>query len=59
MGKQFLRNSPLYLLALANLAYAVKHGFSWLSWAALGLAGATAVLDFLCWLKDRRKSPPC
>ncbi len=57
MLKRFLQNASLYLLALANLAYALKHGFTWLSWLALGLASAAAVLDVLCWLKSRKDGP--
>ena len=57
MLKRFLQNAPLYLLALANLAYALKHGFSWLSWLAFGLAGAAGMLDVLCWLKRGKDGP--
>lgn len=57
MLKRFLKNSPLYLLTLANLAYAVKHGFGWLTWTALALTGCSVVLDMVCWLKARRNTP--
>jgi len=54
MLKRFLHNAPLYLLALANLVYAIKHGFSWLSWTAIGLACGAALLEVLCWFKERK-----
>lgn len=56
MAKRFIRNSPLYLLTLANLAYAVKHGFSWLTWTALALTGCSIALELFCWWRDRRNA---
>ena len=54
MAKAIFPNATFYLLALANLAYALKHGFTWLTWTALGLAGAAAVLGAVCWLKKKK-----
>ena len=41
--KQF--NFPLFLLATANLVYALLNGFSWLTWVALVLAAIVFVWD--------------
>jgi len=40
-------NSALYLLALLNLFYAVKNGFSWLSIVTFVLTGIVLVWDIV------------
>lgn len=45
MGKRNRFNFPLYLLATSNLIYAVRHGFTWLTWVALLLAAIVFVWD--------------
>lgn len=44
MEKIFLKNSALYMLTFSNLAYAIKHGFHWLSYLAIGLSFLTFIL---------------
>lgn len=45
MNKPIFRNALIYLLALANLAYALRHGFSWLHYLTFILTGLSAILD--------------
>lgn len=55
MHKKFLRNSPLYLLTLLNLVYALKHGFSWLTYVSFALTGCVLVLDVSDVIKNRKR----
>lgn len=41
------RNVPLYLLAISNFAYAVRHGFSWLTLVALILTAVVLIFDIV------------
>ena len=45
MKRLFKKNTALYLLTFANIVYAVKHGFNWLTYVAIGLTGITIVLE--------------
>lgn len=45
MNKTFLRNAIIYLLALANLVYALRHGFTWLHYVTFALTAFVAILD--------------
>ena len=45
MKRAFKKNSALYVLTLANIAYAVKHGFSWLTYLAIGLSAVNFMLE--------------
>ena len=45
MNKSFFRNAVIYLLALANFAYALRHGFTWLHYVTFVLTGLAAVFD--------------
>lgn len=38
-------NIPLYLLAISNFAYAVKHGFSWLTIISIILTVIVLLID--------------
>ena len=44
-NKIFLRNAPLYLLALSNLVYALNHGFSWFTYLAMILTAIVLIWD--------------
>jgi hypothetical protein len=55
MCKRILKNAPLYLLTLANIIYAIKHGFDWLSWFAIGLTAIVLVWDIVEVIQNRRK----
>lgn len=41
------KNFPLYLLAISNLAYAFRNGFSWLTYLAIGLAAFVLIKDIM------------
>ncbi len=56
MCKRFIRNSPLYLLTLLNLAYALKHGFSWLSYVSFALSAVVLVIDIVEVTHGRKKT---
>lgn len=45
MKRAFKKNSALYVLTLANIVYAVKHGFSWLTYLAIGLSAVNFMLE--------------
>lgn len=45
MKRAFLKNPALYLLTLANIVYAVKHGFSWPTYLAIALSAASFVME--------------
>ena len=45
--KKFIKNSPLYLLTLANIAYALKNGFVWVTWFAVALSLLVLILDIM------------
>lgn len=47
------RNIPLYLLASANIIYAVWHGFSWLTWLAIALAAVVFIWDTWNWVRRK------
>lgn len=55
MRKKYLRNVPLYLLTAANAIYAVKNGFSWVTWVAFGLTFIVLVFDVLEMFMNGRK----
>ena len=45
MKRFFKKNTALYLLTAANIIYAVKHSFNWLTWLAIGLSAITFILE--------------
>ena len=55
MVKKIFRNVPLYLLSVLVLVSSFQNGFTWLSWAALGLSAAVLVIDILIWRRQRTK----
>ena len=40
-------NIALYLLAIANLIYALSHGFTWLHAVTFGLTAIVIILDIV------------
>lgn len=56
MRKRFFRNSPLYLLTLLNLAYALRHGFSWLNYASFALSAAVLIIDIVEAVHGRKET---
>lgn len=55
MLKRLLKNSPLYLLALTNLAFCIRNGFNWVGYVALSLAGLCLALDIWRGIQDGKK----
>ena len=43
--KKILKNAPLYLLTLANMIYALRNGFNWVFYVAMGLSAVCLALD--------------
>ena len=56
MRKNILHNAPLYLLTLANLAYAIQNGFDWLILVALCLSGIVLILDIVGGIQNGNKN---
>jgi hypothetical protein len=54
-NKKIFRNSPLYLLALLNLVYALQHGFTWLHYVTFALTAIVAVFDISSALTGNRE----
>jgi len=55
MCKRILRNASLYLLASANVIYAMKHGFDWLTWVAIGLTVIVLIGDIAEGFKNGKR----
>lgn len=56
MRNNKFKNAPIYLLALANLIYALEHGFTWLHIFTFAITAIVLVLDILEVLHDRHKA---
>ena len=47
MNKFNFKGAAIYLLALANLVYAILHGFTWLHILTFALTGLAIIVDVL------------
>lgn len=47
MNNKKIGNISLYLLAAANLIYALMHGFTWLHFVTFGLTSVVLIFDFI------------
>ena len=56
MRKKLFRNSPLYLLTLLDLAYALQHGFSWLNYVSFALSAVVLIIDVMEAAHGRKKT---
>lgn len=54
-NKKLFRNSPLYLLALLNVIYAIQHGVSWLHIVTFVLVAIVVLFDVWEVLHNGRK----
>lgn len=55
MCKKIFKNAPLYLLTLANIIYAIGHGFDWLIWFAIGLTVIVLIWDIAEAIKNGKR----